>query len=116
MKKVEILLNENKILNEGKYSLKKIYAALDEEFIEYAEMEKSVGEDGTIIYTAVKMKNEHHYAEIMISIKSFVKEKWFVENVIKYVYGNSKNSDNPKDYILEDILFEWGVGKSEYIT
>ena len=112
MRKVELALNENKIKSEGKYSLEAIYEALDESFIDYASMQKQKQADGTIIYFAPKMIDENHYAKIWVSIKEYVKEKWFTENAVKYLYGDTYESENPDDYSIEDILEGWGVGKS----
>jgi len=114
MRKVEVALNEKKIQSEGKYSLEKIYSVLDEAFVDYANMQKSTTEDGTIMYFAPVMKDENHYAKIMRAIKEYVKEKWFVDNALKYLYGDTYGSDDPNDYSVEDILEEWGVGKSVF--
>ena len=114
MRKVEVALNEEKIKSEGKYSLEKIYEALDESFVKEADMQKQKGEDGTIIYFAPVMKDKNHYAKIWIAIKEYVKERWFTDNALKYLYGDTDGSDDPDDYSMEDILEEWEVGKSVY--
>jgi hypothetical protein len=114
MQKVELALNVEKIKSEGKYSLEKIYNALDESFVKEANMQKQTQNDGTIVYFAPKMKDENHYAKIWIAIKEYIREKWFIDNVLKYLYGNTDGSDDPNDYGIEDILEEWGVGKSVY--
>ncbi|MCL2053850.1 MAG: hypothetical protein FWG90_05340 [Oscillospiraceae bacterium] len=112
MRKIEVLLNEEKIRAEGKYELEKIYAELDKSFINKAGMQKSLGADGTVIYFVSIMKDENHYAKIMLAIKEYVKEKWFTDNVLKYLYGDTYGSNNPNDYSIEDVLEEWEVGKS----
>jgi len=112
MRKVEVRLNENKIKSEGAYALEDIYAVLDDGFVRYADMQKSVETDGTIVYFAPIMKDENHYAKIMKAIKEYVKKQWFLDNVLKYLYGDTYGSDNPNDYSIEDILEEWEVGKS----
>ncbi|MDR2559917.1 MAG: hypothetical protein LBC86_10330 [Oscillospiraceae bacterium] len=114
MRKVEVALNENKIKSEGKYSLEAIYNALDESFIEYASMQKQQQADGTIIYFAPKMIDENHYAKIWLAIDACAEEQWLVENALKYLYGDTYESDNPDDYSIEDILEEFEIGKSVY--
>ncbi|MCL2018141.1 MAG: hypothetical protein FWG70_00135 [Oscillospiraceae bacterium] len=112
MRKVELRLNEEKIKAEGKYALEEIYDSLDNGFVKYADMQKRMEADGTIIYFAPAMKNKDHYAKIWLAIDEYTDKKWFTDNVLKYLYGDTYGSDNPNDYSIEDILEEFEIGKS----
>ncbi|MCL2087009.1 MAG: hypothetical protein FWH05_05385 [Oscillospiraceae bacterium] len=112
MRKVEIVLNENRIKAQGEHSLEKICEGLDNAFVDYANMQKTTEESGKIIYSVSVMKDENHYAKIMGAITKYAKSKWFTDNAVRFVYGDTYGSDNPNDYSIEDILEIWKVGKS----
>ncbi|MCL2086429.1 MAG: hypothetical protein FWH05_02385 [Oscillospiraceae bacterium] len=113
MYKVEVKMNEEKILAEKKYSLEKIYETLDESFIKEALMDRHwVEPDGTRVYIATKLKHKDHYAMIHSELIDYTDEEWFLKNVLKFIYGNSHGSDDINDFSYEDILEEMEVGKS----
>jgi hypothetical protein len=113
MWKVEVLLDEGKIKNEGRYNLNELYTAIDKTFIKGAQMERHYVEpDGTRIYIASAPQNKDHYSKIGLAITAYAKQKWFTDNALKFIYGNSHGSDNPDDFSREDILQVWEVGKS----
>ena len=113
MYKVEVALNEGKIRAEGKYSLDKIYAAIDKSFVNDALMPHCLIEaDGARIYTTPTLKNKDHYAMIQNEIANYMDEKWFTDNVLKFLYGDNGDGDSSADLFMEDVLEEWDVGKS----
>ena len=116
MWKVEVKLDEEKIRTKSEYNLDDMYAVIDKAFIENARMERHFTEpDGTRIYIAPQPKNNDHYSMVLLAITKCVKQKWFVDNALKFLYGNSHGSDNPADFSREDILEAWKVGKSAMV-
>jgi hypothetical protein len=107
MRKVEILLDEEKIKAERTLSLKMIYADLDKSFVDYAGMHKQIKDDGTIMYSAFTIKDQAHNARIGHSIVEYAERKWFMANAIKFIHGSTDGIYDPYNYCEEDILKEW---------
>jgi hypothetical protein len=113
MWKVEVLLDEDKIVKEGEYALDDIYSAIDKAFVNGANMERHwVEDDGTRVYIAPNLKSQDHFAMIGAKIIAFMEAEWFIGNALKFIMGNSNGSSDPNDFSREDILKAWKVGAS----
>lgn len=79
MLKMEIVMNEDKIRSEGKYSLEKIYKVIDEAFAEknLPKIEKGVYQD---------RNGRHDYADMGNIILWLVQEEWFMQNVSSFLW------------------------------
>lgn len=71
MLKLEIKLDENKIIKDHRYKVESIYQALDESFAKF-HLRKEVKQDGTVFYYGTGRSNDfvvedvlYHYAKRM---------------------------------------------------
>ena len=92
MLKMLIELDENKLLTEKKYDLESI---------------KQIIHDSCAT-RGIYMDNEGFYVGGTFGkfgglILGLSKEEWFMENVSKWLWYNSDESNNPEDFIIEDI-------------
>lgn len=99
MIKVKIILDEEKILNENKYSLKKIWGTID--FV-YEKAGLICEENGTYRGNG----SETDFASHALIIEAFSKETWFMDNIKEWLWYNSDPcySDNENEYSVADIL------------
>jgi hypothetical protein len=97
MIKMQIIMNEEKILEEKRYNLKKIQDALDNFFLENLHLEK--GEDGFYLGSGAKTD----FGNFGRAMWTLSKKAWFLENIDTWLYFNSDDSDDPEDYAVEDF-------------
>jgi hypothetical protein len=97
MIKMQILMNENKILNEKRYKLSALYKTLDDFLVGRLHLKK--GEDG-FYFGSGKKSDFGNFGRAMWILG---KEKWFMDNVNTWLYFNSDDSDNPNDFVVEDF-------------
>lgn len=97
MLKVEILMNEEKVINEDIYDLDKMYQIIDDLFAEYNLPKIAKG-------TYVDNKNKDDFGAMWIIMFRLLKENWFISNAKKMLWYNSDGSDNEADYYIEDVL------------
>ncbi|GHU65509.1 hypothetical protein AGMMS49983_13340 [Clostridia bacterium] len=97
MIKMQIVMDEKKIKRENKYSLSKIYATLDDYFVNrlYFLKEKNG------FYTGSGSPND--FANFGIAMTTLGKKRWFMDNVDKWLYFNSEDSEDPNDFVVEDF-------------
>ena len=99
-----IQMNEDKIIESGKYSLDKIYATLDRIFLSNG-LERKNSKFG-IEYLGHNISSDFAcFGKIMLGLKE---QTWFMDNAKKWIYCNSDSSDNPNDYDEEDLLMHYG--------
>jgi hypothetical protein len=100
MIKMQILMDEAKILKEKKYDLPVIYEVLDDFFINHLHLIKST--DG--YYVGNGSKNDFgSFGRAMWTLK---RHPWFMDNVDTWLYFNSDDSDDPNDFVIEDFKAE----------
>jgi hypothetical protein len=97
MIKMQIKMNEKKINDEGRYSLSKIYGALDEYFVGRLSVKK--GSDGFYVGTG----SPKDFGNFGLAMVTLGKKDWFMDNVETWLYYNSEDSDNPEDFVVEDF-------------
>jgi hypothetical protein len=97
MQKMQILMDEEKIIQEKKYDLVKLYAKLDSLFIDKWHLEKDAG--GFYIGKG----SQHDFAHFCLATAYLSERPWFMDNVDTWLYFNSDDSYNPNDYIIEDF-------------
>ena len=97
MIKMQIILDEDKILREKKYSLEKIQTTLDDYFINQLHLLK--GDDGFYIGSGAK----GDFGNFGLAMWTLGKKAWFLENVETWLYFNSEDSDDPDDFVIEDF-------------
>jgi hypothetical protein len=96
MIKMQILMDEKKILHEKKYDIDKIYAFLDEVFILKCGLNK--GAEGFYFETGTN----DDLALFAKAMRILEKQEWFLRNVDTWLLFDSTDRDDPNDFIIED--------------
>jgi hypothetical protein len=97
MIKMQIVMDEDKILREGKYSLCEIYETIDDYFVKKLKLVKA--EDGFYISSGIKSD----FGNFGLAMWTLGKKDWFMDNVDTWLYFNSEDSDSSDDYVVEDF-------------
>jgi hypothetical protein len=97
MTKMQILLDEDKIKREKKYSAQKIYELLDVVFLDKCKLRKDAegyytgnGDTGDL--------SRFGKANYLLS-----NQPWFLENVKVWLFFNNDDTDVHDEYIVEDV-------------
>ena len=104
MLKLEIKLDENKINREQKYSVTSIYQTLNQTFDSY-QLRKEDEPDGTLVFYG--NGNPRDYGTFGCIITSLKEKSWFMDYVIKWIWYNSDDGENEKDFAIEDVLYHY---------
>jgi len=99
MIKVKIVLDEEKILIERKYSIKKIWNVIDEAF---ASKNIRIEEKGLYAGT----NHPHDFANIGLVCSELGSEDWFLYNLLEWKYYTNEYSDNSNEFYEEDLLLD----------
>ncbi|MEG2814020.1 MAG: hypothetical protein RSA79_05400 [Oscillospiraceae bacterium] len=102
MLKVEIVMDEEKILAEGKYSLEDIYFTIDELFAK-----KNLKKIDNGVYS--DNGSDQDYANLWINISALRKAEWFMSNTKKWLWYNSDDGNDESDFSIEDLKSYFGT-------
>jgi hypothetical protein len=94
---MQILMDEEKIRRESKYTLAKIYSTLDDFFINRLHFIK----ESEGFYSGSGLSSD--FGNFGIAMTTLGKKQWFMDNVATWLYFNSEDSEDPDDYIIEDF-------------
>lgn len=98
MLKVEIILNEDKILSEQQYNLQDMWNYLDDIYTETGIVKTNKG-----IYCGQGEKDFQTFWEINMNL--FKNAQWFTENVLSWQwYGISADGEPETENILEEFI------------
>lgn len=100
MLKVEIVMDEEKILREKKYSLEDIYFTLDKAYL--GKNLKKLGEG--VYADNGSDKDFGSFWNIILGLK---KQGWFMTNLKKWLWYNSDDSDDENDFAIDDLLLHY---------
>jgi hypothetical protein len=103
MQKVQVVLDEQKIQREKRYSLPKITKAVDSVFVDRYGLVK--GKDGFYLESG----HGNDFTGFWSAILLLKDQDWFMDNVKTWLWYNSDDSSDPDDFAIEDI-------KSHYST
>ncbi len=101
MLKLEIALDDNKILQERHYNLRDIYEYIDCLFASKG-LAKDKNAEGTVIYTDTGAKND--LSNIFICVFHLEKQEWFMRYVTKWLFINTYNGKSEQDFDVIDII------------
>lgn len=104
MLKLEIKMDEAKILEEQKYRVESIYQALEQAFFQY-KLNLTKDTDGTMCFTG--NGNPKDYGAFGSIITSLREKTWFMDYVTKWVWYNSDDGENEDDFAVEDVLYHY---------
>lgn len=102
MLKLEIKLDDNKIIADKKYNLDSIYRVLDEAFARQG-IRRTQDQDGTLYYIGASQK----YGSFGGIITSLHEKSWFMDYVVKWLWYNSDNGEDEDDFAIDDVLYHY---------
>lgn len=108
MLKLEIKMDENKIVAEQKYQVESIYQALEqalEQAFSQYRLNKIQQPDGTLCFTG--NGNPKDYGAFGCIITSLKEKVWFMDYVIRWIWYNSDDGENEEDFAVEDVLYHY---------
>ena len=97
MLKVEIALDQAKILKDGKYDYSSIINTVSRAFLDHGLVKKNDN-----VYTGTGSPND--YAYFWSVIWTLAKKEWFMPYCTKWLWYNSDDGKDENDYSVEDIL------------
>ena len=104
MIKMLIKMDENRIKESEKYSLDKVYSALDRIFRDKGMVKVST--DNGIEYCGNDRPIDFAYfGKIMIGLK---KQDWFMDNVSEWLFCSNDDTDDANVFNQEDLLIHYG--------
>jgi hypothetical protein len=95
--KMQIVMDDNKITREHRYSVAKIHRALDEFMVDTLRLAK----DGDGFYLGTNSRKD--FSTFGIAFNTLRKKEWFACNVKTWLYFNSDASVDPNDFVIEDF-------------
>ncbi len=96
--KVEIELDEGKILQDNKYSLENVYKSVCKSFIEKG-IEENRTNNNTLIFSTSR-EDDAAFSDVWIAIVNLIRAEWFRPYVAKLLWYNAYEGE---DY-FEDTL------------
>lgn len=97
MLKVEIEINEEKVLAEDIYDLDDIYTAIDNAFADFGiiKLNKGIYRDNG---------SDKDFGNMWLVILALTETEWFIDNVSKLMWYNSDYGKDESDFSVEDVL------------
>lgn len=109
MVKMEIRMDDEKILKERKYRLEAVHEAVDKAFGQWNfKGEKTCS--GSIIYK--DNGNERDFGRFGSIVNALKKQEWFMGNVATWILYDSYDSDSPDDFAEEDLIAHYARKKA----
>jgi len=97
MLKMQVILDREKIRRESIYDANKIDRAIDSVLLTRYGFTKGV--DGFYFESGKK----DDYTDFWSAILLLKDENWFLDNLEKWLWFNSDDSDDPEDFAIEDL-------------
>jgi hypothetical protein len=97
MIKMQIVMDDDKIAREKKYSAVKVQKAVDDFMLD--ELSLAKGSDGFYLGT----DRRRDFSTFGIAFNTLRKRNWFLDNVKTWLYFNSDASSDPEDFAVEDM-------------
>jgi hypothetical protein len=107
MVKIQIIMDEDKILREKKYNLSDLLYSLDRFMVDGLKFVK--GDKGFYLGTEA----QSDYANCGVAMSRLGREDWFLGNVKTWLFYINDDHGGPDDFIVEDMkefcLDKYGV-------
>lgn len=104
MLKLEIKLDDNKIIADNKFKIEKIYQTLEEAF-KKCQLRQEKEKDGTLFFYG--SGNSKDYGAFGGIITSLEEKPWFMDYVTRWIWYNSDDGINEEDFAVEDVLYHY---------
>lgn len=112
MLKLEMRLDEKKIISVGQYKPERILKGLDNAFLKYG-FKKAVLTDGTICYAGNNHPDDYaHFGGLITALKH---KEWFLPYVDKWLWYNSDGQLDDRCYRVEDLLYHYTKQRSAQV-
>lgn len=92
MQKMLIQLDEERIKREGKYSLEKMWAVIDEAF-SHGQCIKEVQPDGAVMYSG-NPNRDNYLSDFGVAYVILMDKKWFAELAVKWIWYDNDDDEN----------------------
>jgi virulence-associated protein VapD len=97
MIKMQILIDDEKVVRETPYNAAKIHQVLDNYMVDKLGFKKA--QNG--FYLGAGTSND--FSRFGIAFTTLRHKEWFAKSVKTWLYFNSDASDDPEDYVVEDF-------------
>ena len=104
MIKMLIRMNDEKIKQSERYSLDKVYSALDRIFSDKG-MKKVLTSNGIEYYGDERPADFAYFGKIMLGLKN---QEWFMDNVSEWLFCSNDDTDDEAVFNQEDLLVHYG--------
>ncbi len=109
MIKMEIRMDDEKILEERKYRLEAVYEAIDKVF-EYWDFKGEKTSSGSVMYK--DNGSDRDLGRFFSIVNALKKKEWFLGNVSVWILYDSDDSDSPEDFAMEDLAAHYARKKA----
>lgn len=104
MLKLEIKLDDKKIIEENKYTPESIYQVLRDAFAE-CNLRQENKPDGTLFFYGTGSRDDFGaFGRLIYTLKD---KPWFINYVTKWIWYNSDSGRNENDFSMEDVLYHY---------
>jgi hypothetical protein len=97
MIKMQLILDSNKMLQENAANVAKVQQAVDDYLIDSLHLKKA---DDGFYYGDGSGKD---FSRFGLAFNTLRKKDWFINSVSTWLYFNSDASDDPDDFVIEDM-------------
>lgn len=108
MIKMEIRMDDEKILKERKYRLEAVYEAVDKAFGHW-DFKGEKTSSGSVIYK--DNGSDRDFGRFGSIVNALKKKEWFMGNVATWILYDSDDSDSPDDFATEDLIAHYAGKK-----
>lgn len=102
MLKLEIKMDDRRILQDGRYKIDSVYQIIEEAF-KKRHLRKEIKEDGTRVFYGTG--DSRDYGAFGLLITTFQEQEWFMQYVVKWLWYNSDRGRTEEDFSVEDVLY-----------
>ena len=104
MIKMIIRMNNDRIIDQGKYSVEQLYAAIDRIFVNKG-MSRVDTDRGVEYIGPGKSTDFAYFGKIMLGLKD---QAWFMDNAEEWLYCDNEDSEDVSVFNEENLLAHYG--------
>lgn len=99
--KMEVRMDDEKILRERKYRLEAVYEAVEKAYGQW-NFKGEKTSSGSVMYK--DNGSDRDLGRFFSIVNALKKQEWFMGNVATWVLYDSDDSDSPDDFATEDLI------------
>ncbi len=104
MLKLEIKLDDSKIVRDKMYKVDELYRRIENSFAKF-KLQKYVEKDGTLCFKGTGLPTDYGYFGLLIT--GLREKAWFMDYVTKWIWYNSDDGIDENDYSVVDVLYHF---------